>query len=173
MGGLAVKEAAKISAEARASEKAMAGDLKRKKKALEALEEQRKKHADEGTWEDVKTWTQGRLKAVTGYIAKKGEQTADQNKGSEWMLQNFLSVRSSMDWVPLTEADLKAIADSEGSPIQDGGMEAHAGAALGLGAMPLETAEDKRRAITAAFEKAKADAQAKFNAELAALDPGA
>ena len=52
-------------------------------------------------------------------------------------------------------------------------MEAHAGAAFGLGAMPLETAEDKRRAITAAFEKAKADAQAKFNAELAALDPGA
>ena len=96
VGGLAVKEAAKISAEARASEKAKAGDLKRKKKALEALEEQRKKHADEEDWEDVKTWTQGRLKAVTGYIAKRGEQTADQNKGSEWMLQNFLSVRSSI-----------------------------------------------------------------------------
>ena len=175
VGGLAVKEAAKINAEARASEKAKAGDLKRKKKALEALEEQRKKHADEGDWGDVKTWTQGRLKAVTGYIAKKGEQTADQNKGSEWMLQNFLSVRSSMDWVPLTEADLKAIADSEGSPIQDGGMEAHAGAAFGLGAMPLQTAEDKRRAITAAYEKAKADAEAKFKLQLAALDldPGA
>lgn len=144
--------------------------MKKKKHALEALEEQRMKHPDESAWLDVKNWTATRLKAIAAHIAEKGGQTALQKGGPAAMLQKYLDVKDSADWAPLTESELKAASDPDSNPAApEAGAEDYTAAAAGSGALPLESAEDKRRAIAARFEKTRREMEAEMEAELAAL----
>ena len=78
-------------------------------------------------------------------------------------------MKDSTDWAPLTESELKAISDSDSNTAAPGAVATdYTAAAAGSGALPLETPDDRRRAIAAEFEKAKK----KMEADLAAIDDG-